>query len=103
MRVFWSEKAKRSFEETAYYIVENFGLRAKEKFAGMVSAKEHVLAAMPEIGQVERLLPHRNKTYRSVTVNGLSKIVYYIDNDTIYIVAFWHTRREPQSLTDKVK
>ena len=37
----------------------------------------------------------RAKTYRSVIVNGLNKMVYYVEDDTVYIAAFWDTRMEP--------
>ena len=31
-------------------------------------------------------------------VNWQNKIIYYIENDTVNIVAFWDTRREPKTL-----
>jgi hypothetical protein len=30
-------------------------------------------------------------------------MVYYIDEDAIYIVAFWDTRREPQKQAQQLK
>ena len=34
------------------------------------------------------------QAYRSVIINGLNKLVYRIDGDTIYIVGFWDTRMD---------
>lgn len=36
-------------------------------------------------------------------MNRLDKIVYYIDCDIIYIVAFWDVRRDPITLASEVK
>lgn len=36
-------------------------------------------------------------------MNQLDKIVYRIDGDIIYIVAFWDVRRDPGTLANEVK
>ena len=41
--------------------------------------------------------------YRSIVVNRLNKIVYWINNDDIEIVDFWDTRREPIAQAEQVK
>ena len=41
--------------------------------------------------------------YRSYVMNRLNKIVYHIDGDIIYIVAFWDVRRDPVTLAGEVK
>ena len=56
----------------------------------------------PNIGPIEPLFDACPIAYRSIIINGLSKMVYYIDDETIYIVAFWDTRREPQSQAQQV-
>lgn len=57
----------------------------------------------PNLGSVEPLLADLPKTYRSVVIDGLSKMVYFIEGDVIYIAAFWDCRREPKALADEVK
>ena len=42
-------------------------------------------------------------TYRSIIINGLNKMVYRVDDDVIYIVAFWDTRMEPEVQAARVK
>ena len=54
-------------------------------------------------GFPDPLFSHRRYVYRSVIINGLSKLVYYVDNDSIYIAAFWDTRREPKNQADSVE
>ena len=57
----------------------------------------------PNIGSIDPLFDDRPKTYRSIIINGLSKMVYFIDDETIHIVAFWDTRREPKKQAEQVK
>ena len=61
------------------------------------------LKRSPGIGQIDPLFASRAATYRSVIVNGLNKMVYRIDDDVIYIVAFWDTRMEPEEQATRVK
>lgn len=35
--------------------------------------------------------------------NGLNKLVYRIDDDTIRVVAFWDTRMEPEEQAARVE
>ena len=39
---------------------------------------------------------------RSVRVNDLNRIVYYIDNKSIVIVSFRDNRRDPKNFADDV-
>jgi len=41
--------------------------------------------------------------YRSVVVNNLNKIVYYIEGDVVHIATLWDTRREPKSLIEDLE
>lgn len=63
-----------------------------------------MLKQHPEMGAIDPLFEDFSIAYRSIVINRLSKMVYYIDNDTvIYIVAFWDCRREPKALASQVK
>lgn len=62
-----------------------------------------MLRRSPYIGQIDPLFEGRAKTYRSVIVNGLNKMVYYIEDDTLHIAAFWDTRMEPEEQAAGVK
>ena len=39
--------------------------------------------------------------YRSYVMNGLNKMVYRIEDDTIYIVDFWDVRQDPSTLAER--
>ncbi|MBO4551532.1 MAG: hypothetical protein J5733_12445 [Bacteroidaceae bacterium] len=61
------------------------------------------LMRYPNLGKIDPLYADRSVAYRSVIINGLSKLVYRIDDDAIYVVDFWDTRREPTAQAAKVK
>ena len=42
-----------------------------------------MLMQSPGIGPIEPLFADRPKAYRSVIINGLNKLVYYVENDAI--------------------
>ena len=57
----------------------------------------------PYVGKIDPLFADRPRTYRSVVINGLSKMIYFIEDDLIYIAAFWDTRREPKKQAEQMK
>jgi plasmid stabilization system protein ParE len=103
MRVEWTEQAKVGRKQVADYIRDRFGLRHKRDFIQEVNKAVNMLMRLPNVGSVESLLADYPRTYRSIVVNHLSKIVYRIDGDIIYIVAFWDVRRNPETLAKEVK
>lgn len=68
-----------------------------------VKDAENLVKRNPNIGLVDPLFAGRKRPYRSSIINGLSKMVYFIDDETIYIAAFWDTRREPKKQAEQVK
>lgn len=103
MKIIWQTKARTSFQQIAEYIKVKFGMRARRRFVERVHQQEILLRHSPNVGFIEPLLVDRATTYRSIVVNGLSKIVYCVKNDTIHVVAFWDTRCEPETQFNNVK
>ena len=103
MIVSWSKRAIKSLTHTSVYILQEFGDSTNKRFLQEIQRVSDLLEESPFMGQVEPLLIGKSKEYRSVVVNRLNKIVYYIKGNTIRISAFWDTRREPNSLAKEVK
>jgi Txe/YoeB family toxin of Txe-Axe toxin-antitoxin module len=61
------------------------------------------LKRSPGIGQIDPLFADRPQTYRSVIINGLNKLVYRIEGNTIHIVGFWDTRMDDEEQAANVK
>ena len=101
MKVIWHSKAKEGRRQIAAYIRRQFGLTHAKKFRQNVDQVIGMLMQSPNMGSIDHLFADRSTAYRSVIVNGLSKIVYRIDDDAINIVGFWDCRQEPQSQAEQ--
>lgn len=99
MKVIWSEQAGLALRDTTKYINKEFGEKAKLDLMLEVRQFVHLLTENPLMGIEEPLLIGLRIEYRSYVINRLNKAVYYINSatDTIEIVAFWDTRREPKA------
>lgn len=98
MNVIWLERAEKSMRHTESYILREFGEMASEHFIKEVKEVAYLLEKMPELGHFEPLLAEYKQGYRSIVINRLNKLIYYIKDNTILIAAFWDCRREPKKL-----
>ena len=103
MKVIWDPKARQGRNHVANHIHRQFGAKQKDKFLLEVCKTIEILKGHPTIGSIDPLFDDRPKTYRSIIINRLSKMVYFIDDETIYIAAFWDTRREPKKQAEQLK
>lgn len=103
MKIIWTNSAQQNQDAAAAYIFEEFGAIPLLDFYKNIDEIEEDLIAFPELGKVEPLLQDRSILYRSLVATKYNKIIYYVDDDKIYIVDFWDTRREPKAQSDKLK
>ncbi|MBQ5513334.1 MAG: hypothetical protein IIT83_06560, partial [Bacteroidales bacterium] len=61
------------------------------------------LKSNPYMSPIDPLFDNRTRTYRSILINKRSKMVYYIEDDTIQIAGFWDCRRDPEAAAKEVK
>ena len=52
----------------------------------------------PDTGFPEPLLVRRKKLFRAAILNRNYKMIYYVDNDTIWVAAIWDMRMHPNRL-----
>ena len=103
MKVTWSENARNAVREVSEYVSSEYGRRSKSKFLHEIDRIGSLLEKKTFIGQIEPYLADCPEQYRYIVVNRLNKIIYYVKEDRIEIVAFWDTRREPKRLANEVK
>jgi plasmid stabilization system protein ParE len=105
MNISWSKQAAESLRDTTAYVRKEFGIKAKQKLLDEVRSIVKQLPNNPCLGKVEPLLEEASVEYRSLVVNRLNKIVYFIntETETIEIVALWDTRREPKKQASRLK
>lgn len=102
MEIIWAEEAFRIWQDTIDYIVKEFGVLAAEKFHKKTEEWLNLLSSSPLAGKTEPLLNNRSRTYRSIVITKQNKLIYFIENETIFIVDFWDTRREPNWQAEKL-
>lgn len=103
MKIVWMTPAKEGRRQVAAYIRRQFGIDRVKQFRQEVDQTAKMIMQHPNIGPIDPLFNDRPRTYRSVIINGLSKMVYFIDGETIYIAALWDTRREPKKQAEQVE
>ena len=103
MKIIWTESAQKSQDAAAAYIFNEFGAMPLIDFYKNLDEIEEDLSDFPELGRIEPLLQDRSKSYRSLAATKYNKIIYYVDDDKIYIVDFWDTRREPKAQVSRLK
>ena len=94
MKLIWDEKAKSELKQVARYIRKSFGLNQEKKYQQIIRNAANMLLTQPYMGALDPQLSNRTKSYRSIIVNKLNKMVYYVENDVVTIVAFWDCRRD---------
>ena len=93
MRVLWTKKAIAGWQEVADYILADFGDCAMKTFLERTEEAEETISLLPNIGSVEWSDTQEGVVYRYVTINRRSKMLYYVDGDTIFIADFWDVRK----------
>ena len=103
--VIWSKKANRKRIAFLTYGEKEFGRKAAIKVNERIESYTQALAGNPYMGIIAPLLHGRRKTYRSLVVHKLVKLIYSVDEATnsIHIIDVWDTRREPHTQADTTK
>jgi plasmid stabilization system protein ParE len=103
MEVKWTMLAKDALRDTAAYIRREYGQQIRQKFMLDVKHTNKLIGGNPNIGKKEPALSNRTIEYRSIVVNRLNKIVYYVDNECVQVADFWDCRRNPETLAQRIK
>ena len=103
MKVVWDPIAVIGKRKIANYIRRRFGVDRVKSFRKEVDQTIDMILHHPNVGSIDPLFDDRPKTYRSVIINGLSKIVYFIEDDIVYIAAFWDCRQDPTEQARQAK
>ena len=83
MKVEWAPRALHEWENTVRYIYREFGRKAAEEFEQSVAKWEARIAINPELAHQE--------------------LLFYVEEDIVYISDLWDMRREPSRLSRRLK
>lgn len=102
VKVRWSRMAQDRKNELIAYGLKTFGKKSTIKFNDSIKDFTKSLSGNPLMGKVEPLLEDSPRTYRSITIHKHYKLIYYIEDTTVYIADLWDTRQEPRQLTNRI-
>lgn len=103
MNIHWSKEAEDSFNEIVDWYIENMGWQAAEKFADAVRTRINLLIQNPNLAPLEERLKDKARPYRSLSDGKHCLIIYYTENDSIYIAYIWNCRQNPDALISRIK
>ena len=100
MRPIWSIQAYEAYLKICSSIRRNFGSRIEKEYIAAVNFTVKQLTKHPGLGQSEYELAADGSVHSKV-INGLSKIIYYTDDSTLYVADVWDTRQDPNMLMNR--
>lgn len=98
MVIIWMPEALEVLESIRKYLHENDAPRAAAKVIGQLRSHAGDLANNPNMGIVEPLLAEDPTGYRSLIVGKRYKLIYAIEDETIYIDTVYDCRQNPSQL-----
>jgi plasmid stabilization system protein ParE len=102
MNIIWTEGALSDWSVIAQYIGVHFGKKAFEDFENATDEAEHQIQVYPESGTIQTTRKHSQLKLRFVLINKLSKMIYHVDDDAIFIDVIWDTRQSPKRLEKRL-
>ena len=94
--IIWLQEAREDMEELYNYYAKK-SIRSATRIYNEILEEADILIHHPNVAAIEQLLNGFTKTYRSLVVSkGKYKLVYTIENSTIYIIRVWNCNQNPE-------
>jgi len=97
MTIVWLPLAVKNMDEIYEWHAEK-SIQAATKLYNDIYDNATRLKEQPNMAAKEPILTDLSKIYRSLVVRNNYKVVYYTDNDIIYITAIWDCRQNPKKM-----
>ncbi|GHT02568.1 hypothetical protein FACS189440_05640 [Bacteroidia bacterium] len=101
MRIVILPKAEKRLDEIYNFIKINYPKAAADICNDILDEIEF-LKNFPKMAAVEPILAGCTEIFRSLVVRRHYKVIYYIEDETIYIVTIWDCRQDPKRLWNEV-
>lgn len=104
MKLIWSEGAHSDWEGIARYIGINFGKKAFEEFDKATDKAEAQITEFPESGNPINTRKHKELCLKYVFIgkSRLSKMIYHIHGEMVYVDVIWDIRQNPKRLAQRL-
>lgn len=102
MKTVWTEGALSDWGTIARYIAVNFGKKAFDEYEKATDAAEKQITEFPDSGTPFKSRKHKNLGLKFVFITKLSKMVYHVDGELVFIDVIWDTRQSPKRLAERL-
>jgi plasmid stabilization system protein ParE len=96
--IIWTYRAKKQLKQIFNYYLEVAGRPIAKKIVTDMRNATKPLLIFPQMAAVERALVGYPYIYRSLVVRKIFKIVYKVEDNTIYIITVWNCQQNPDKL-----
>ena len=96
MNIIWTNPAKKDLRKIFNYFKKKVSLKLAQKIINSILANTSILKTQ-NIGIKEQLLIHLEQEHRFI-IDGNYKIIYIIQDNTVYITHVFDTRQNPIKL-----
>ena len=96
MIIIWTKPAKKDLKIIFNYFKQKVSINLALKIVNSILTKTSILETN-NIGAIEQLLTPLNQEHRYI-IEGNYKIIYIIQNSTVYITHVLDTRQNPNKL-----
>lgn len=95
----WHPKASTDLNRIVWYCSQKFGKSAARQVRNRIWHDVELLQSHPQLGRVEPLLVGcTSLEYRSLVVDKVTKIIYTVHQEYVYIHLLWDVRRDEESM-----
>ncbi len=96
--IIWSPDAKSDLRNILSYCHRTFGINTARKVNMQINRDVQRLLSNPLQGYIADIV-HSKIEHRILLSHRLTKIIYSVHTDYIYIHMLWNTRQEPERLS----
>lgn len=103
MKILWLGFAEEDLDSIYQFYADNNSRYFANKLYNQILDTTDNLIHFPRMGPIEWDLSEKDEEYRSLLVRKYFKIIYFIENENIYIAAVWDCRQDPYTNINKIK
>lgn len=101
VKIVWLPKARKRVKEIHSYYKEK-SKSAANKLKKDIKSSTTPLCDFPQMGTLEPNLVDLHISFRFLVVRNNYKIIYYFDNETVYIATVWDCRQDNKKLKSEL-
>lgn len=97
MKLTFTQQALDSLQEALGFLANDVPVEKLIEIRDAILSKAHKLVKNFRMGQKEEYLDHLGQSHRRI-IEGNFKIIYRVEDDTIFITDIFNTRQDPSRM-----